>query len=87
MCVFDSIIYYLLAKASNSFSNLPNLSGNHRAVVPPDPIPNSEVKHSIADGSVGFPHVRGGHFQAPILLIKSSIKPVANATGFFTSAI
>ena len=44
---------------------MPNLSGNHRAVVPPDPIPNSEVKHSIADGSVGFPHVRVGHFQAP----------------------
>ena len=42
-----------------------NLSGNHRAVAPPDPIPNSEVKRSIADGSVGFPHVRVGHFQAP----------------------
>jgi hypothetical protein len=34
-------------------------------VAPPDPIPNSEVKHSIADGSVGSPHVRVGHFQAP----------------------
>ncbi len=34
-------------------------------MVPPDPIPNSEVKHSIADGSVGSPHVRVGHFQAP----------------------
>ena len=42
-----------------------NLSGNHRAVAPPDPIPNSEVKHSIADGSVGSPHARVGHFQAP----------------------
>ncbi len=40
-----------------------NLSGNHRAVAPPDPIPNSEVKHSIADGSVGSPHARVAHCQ------------------------
>ncbi len=52
--------------------NKQNLSGNHRAVVPPDPIPNSEVKHSIADGSVGSPHARVGHFQAPNLLFMSS---------------
>ena len=32
---------------------------------PPDPIPNSEVKRVIADGSVGSPHVRVGHRQAP----------------------
>ncbi|CAA6816438.1 MAG: Unknown protein, partial [uncultured Thiotrichaceae bacterium] len=25
--------------------------------------PNSEVKRVIADGSVGFPHVRVGHYQ------------------------
>ena len=31
---------------------------------PPDPIPNSEVKRCIADGSVGIPHVRVGHRQA-----------------------
>ena len=31
---------------------------------PPDPIPNSEVKRGIADGSVGHPHVRVGHRQA-----------------------
>ena len=31
---------------------------------PPDPIPNSVVKRGIADGSVGFPHVRVGHRQA-----------------------
>jgi hypothetical protein len=31
---------------------------------PPDSIPNSEVKRCIADGSVGFPHVRVGHRQA-----------------------
>jgi hypothetical protein len=55
-------------------------------VAPPDPIPNSEVKHSIADGSVGFPHVRVGHFQAPNFS-KESEKPIANAMGFFTSGI
>ena len=49
-----------------------NLSGNHRAVVPPDPIPNSEVKHSIADGSVGSPHVRVGHFQA----LNKTVRPL-----------
>ena len=41
------------------------MPGNHRAVEPPDPISNSVVKRVIADGSVGFPHVRVGHCQAP----------------------
>ena len=40
------------------------LLGDHRALDPPDPIPNSAVKQCIADGSVGFPHVRVGHRQA-----------------------
>jgi hypothetical protein len=35
-----------------------------RALEPPDPFPNSEVKRRIADGSVGSPHVRVGHRQA-----------------------
>ena len=35
-------------------------------MVPPDPIPNSEVKRLSADGSVGFPHVRVGHCQVLI---------------------
>jgi hypothetical protein len=39
--------------------------GDNSAVVPPDSIPNSEVKRSCADGSVGSPHVRVGHRQAP----------------------
>ena len=34
--------------------------GGHRAVVPPDPIPNSAVKHSIADGSGSRGSVRVG---------------------------
>ena len=42
-----------------------NLSGDNRAVEPPESIPNSVVKRSIADGSVGSPHVRVGHRQAP----------------------
>ena len=40
------------------------LPGDHRALEPPDSISNSEVKRRIADGSVGFPHVRVGHRQA-----------------------
>ena len=42
--------------------------GDNSAVVPPDPIPNSEVKRSSADDSVGSPHVKVGHRQAPNLL-------------------
>ena len=42
----------------------PNLLGDHSVVDPPDPMPNSEVKRSSADGSVGSPHVRVGHRQA-----------------------
>ena len=41
------------------------LLDDHRALEPPDPIPNSAVKRRIADGSVGFPHARVGHRQAP----------------------
>ena len=40
------------------------LLGDHRELEPPDPMPNSEVKRLIADGSVGLPHVRVGHRQA-----------------------
>jgi hypothetical protein len=29
--------------------------GGHSGVVPPDPIPNSEVKRACADGSVALP--------------------------------
>jgi hypothetical protein len=54
------------------------LPDDHRELEPPDPIPNSAVKWFIADGSVGFPHVRVGHCQA------SKLKnPVAFAPGFF----
>ena len=43
------------------------LSGDNSDVAPPDPIPNSEVKHISGDGSLGFPHARVAHCQAPIL--------------------
>ena len=47
--------------------------GGHSAVEPPDPIPNSEVKRSSADDSVGSPHVKVGHcqglIQSPVLWI------------------
>lgn len=33
-------------------------------MVPPDPMPNSEVKRRSADGSVGSPHARVGNCQA-----------------------
>jgi hypothetical protein len=56
-------------------------------VAPPESIPNSEVKRNCADGSVGSPHVRVGHFQAPILLVKSSNKARYYIAGFFTSVI
>ena len=41
-----------------------SLPGDHRDMEPPDPIPNSVVKRALADGSVGFAHVRVGHRQA-----------------------
>ncbi len=44
--------------------NETNLPGGNSAVVPPDPMPNSEVKRRSADGSVGSPHARVGHCQA-----------------------
>ena len=56
-----------------------SLPGGKRALEPPDPIPNSEVKRCIADGSVGLPHVRVGHCRA------SNPKPLSAkaARGFF----
>ena len=53
-----------------------NLPGGRSAVVPPDPIPNSEVKRRCADGSVGFPHVRVGHRQV------LNVNPELKSLGF-----
>jgi hypothetical protein len=43
---------------------VPVLPDDHSEREPPDPISNSEVKPLSADGSVGSPHVRVGHYQA-----------------------
>ena len=43
---------------------LKKLPDDHSECVPPDPIPNSEVKMLSADDSVGSPHVKVGHCQA-----------------------
>ena len=40
------------------------LPGENSGREPPDPIPNSEVKTSSADGSVELFHARVGHRQA-----------------------
>ena len=48
---------------------------------PPDPMPNSVVKRNSADGSVGLPHVRVGHRQAP-----NFESPLAT-TGFYFAPI
>ena len=56
-----SVILLLITLIDNSL-----LSGDNSDVAPPDPIPNSEVKHISGDGSLGFPHARVAHCQAPI---------------------
>ena len=56
-----------------------NLPGGRSAVVPPDPMPNSEVKRRSADGSVGSPHVRVGNCQALIkALVLNNINRAKN---------
>ena len=57
---------FLLDFTSASFSSLPYLPGGHSAVVPPVPIPNTEVKCSHADGSATYVCVRVGHCQASL---------------------
>ncbi len=52
-----------LLKRAAGHDSVPEFLDDHRTLEPPDPIPNSAVKRCIADGSVGFPHVRVGHRQ------------------------
>jgi hypothetical protein len=70
------LITYCLQRCC-SRSTTTELPDDHRELEPPDSIPNSEVKRFIADGSVGFPHVRVGHRQAP------NTTPVCSQTGVF----
>ena len=57
----------LIREAHKTRTKHQSLFDNNSTVEPPEPISNSEVKRSSADGSVGFPHVRVGHRQALIL--------------------
>ena len=68
---------------------LTSLPGGHSEWVPPDPIPNSEVKTLCADDSVGSPHVKVGHCQAFILTnpSPSGWGFLLAAAGYYTSKI
>ena len=50
---FLDFIFKVFLKIRNDIPT--SLSDDHRALEPPDPIPNSEVKRCIADGSLGGP--------------------------------
>jgi hypothetical protein len=65
-------------KSTKTVTKHPSLFDDNSTVEPPEPIPNSEVKRSRADGSVGLPHVRVGHRQA--LILKS---PTVHSVGDF----
>jgi hypothetical protein len=54
------------------------LPDDHSGLEPPDPIPNSAVKQTSADGSVASAHVRVGHRQA-----LNTKTPAASPTGVF----
>ena len=58
----------------------PRFPDGNRALEPPDPFPNSEVKRRIADDSVRPPHAKVGHRQGFILLSESRGFAVAVAT-------
>jgi hypothetical protein len=55
--------------------------GGDSVMVPPESIPNSEVKRYCADGTVGSPHGRVGHRQATPLFFLSL--PLYLFTSFF----
>ena len=59
------IAFQIYNEVKASIESKPDLLGDHSVAVPPDSIPNSVVKRNNADGSVGLPHVRVGHRQAP----------------------
>lgn len=70
----------LLREISPQYPN--ELPDDNRDLEPPDPMPNSEVKQIIANGSVALRHVRVGHRQA------SNANPYCkNSKGFFMAKI
>ena len=60
---FPELLLFGLPKVDETTPVMPD--GNSDTV-PPDSIPNSEVKRVSGDGSVGLPHARVAHRQAPI---------------------
>ena len=72
--LFGSLKVSLLAVNPRYPKALPD---DNRELEPPDPMPNSEVKRFIADGSVALRHVRVGHRQA------FNTGPVDKTTGLF----
>ena len=50
-------------------------AGGHRGVVTPVPIPNTEVKRSIAEGSVGVAHARVGRCRLFYCLTARGVSP------------
>ena len=53
-----------LNKLSSKTFLITDLLGDHSAIDPPVPIPNTEVKCSHADGSATYDCARVGHRQA-----------------------
>ena len=51
MVVIYLIHSFLYTDFTSAFSSLPYLPGGHSAVVPPVPIPNTEVKLTCAEDS------------------------------------
>jgi hypothetical protein len=54
----------VMAKTINSQPSTLNQFGGHKAVVRPVPIPNTAVKHSLADGSSPIGSARVGSRQS-----------------------
>src|SRR5262249_59733376 len=81
-----SLIFRSLRSVSSVYSALCTLHsalhfGGHKAVVRPDPIPNSAVKHSLADGSGFIDSARVGRRQ--FFFKRADAKKFASA--FFVS--
>ena len=76
------LLYSFLIRFTCSAGRPTAFPGGHSEHVPPDPIPNSEVKLLSADDSVGSPHVKVGHCQGLILKILDYF----GIRGFFLSS-
>jgi hypothetical protein len=61
--------------------------GDNSECDPPESISNSEVKPLSANDSVGFPHVKVGHRQAPYLLIRLYPSPFLEGEGILFAGV